>query len=101
MRHWPRKAPSISNGHFRTVRKQDQGRSKPTASPAAQIRGKRQIALDLGLTDPEWRQLQETAAAHLTRGQGFLKHENWNEAVAELSRAADFKNYTVTVLEAD
>ena len=48
----------------------------------------RQIALDLGMTEDEWQQLQETAAAHRARGQGFLKHGTWDEAVAELSRAA-------------
>ena len=61
-------------------------RNQPRRRPLKQQEAK-QIALDLGLTETEWLEWQKNAAAHLKRGQGFLKHGNWTEAATELNQA--------------
>lgn len=45
------------------------------------------VAYELGLTPEDYAELQAECEDHLTRGQGFLKHENWDDAIDEFQQA--------------
>ncbi|WP_338815569.1 hypothetical protein V9L05_23655 (plasmid) [Bernardetia sp. Wsw4-3y2] len=46
-----------------------------------------EIAAQIGLSDADWQAVQETYKAHLLRGRGFLSHQNYDDAIAELEQA--------------
>ncbi|MDB9314150.1 hypothetical protein PN462_13645 [Spirulina sp. CS-785/01] len=45
------------------------------------------IALELGLTPPELETLRQYGGKSLTRGQGYLDYERWEDAITELTQA--------------
>ncbi|MEH0156034.1 hypothetical protein V6R21_17940 [Limibacter armeniacum] len=48
----------------------------------------KQLAFEIGMTDQDWQHIQHTFDAHLTRGIGYYKYKNWDDAVEELEQAA-------------
>lgn len=47
----------------------------------------RQIALDTGMSDDDLAYIQQQFVSYLTRGRGFLRYKNWDEAIPELLQA--------------
>lgn len=58
----------------------------------------RQIASDIGISDAEWQAIQATFNGHLTRGQGHLRYNNWDDALTELQEAHILAPYDTQVL---
>lgn len=48
----------------------------------------KQLAYDIGMSNDDWRNIQKTFDAHLTRGIGYYKYKNWDDAIDELEQAA-------------
>lgn len=76
----------------------DQKRQKEFVSKLLAVQQKRQnkslskeeqqeIAAQIGLSDSDWKAVQETYKAHLLRGHGFLSHQNYDDAISELEQA--------------
>ncbi len=61
---------------------QDEQREKPLSDQEL-----KEIALELGMSEEDWLDSQETAKAHLKSGQGHLRFGNWKEAIQELEQA--------------
>ena len=51
----------------------------------------REIALQLGMSEDDWQAVEEAAEGYLTRGLGFIKYENWPDAIEELEQAVVLK----------
>ena len=47
----------------------------------------KQIALDMGLSDEDWQNVQQTHSDHVKRGEGFLSLENYEDALYEYEQA--------------
>ncbi|MEM7018021.1 MAG: hypothetical protein AAF512_11875, partial [Pseudomonadota bacterium] len=45
------------------------------------------VAQNLGMSEGDWEAIQATFDAHLERGLGYLKYDNWEDAIAELDQA--------------
>ena len=56
------------------------------------------IATDLGVTDSDWKYIEQVYQGHYKRGNGFLNHQNWEDALDELKQAHAIKPYEVSVL---
>lgn len=41
------------------------------------------VALSIGLTEDDWKAVEKSLADNLTRGEGFLKYQNWADAIEE------------------
>lgn len=48
----------------------------------------KEIAFEMGMTGEEWRKVEKTFNDYLTRGKGFLKYRNWDDALYELQQAS-------------
>ena len=48
----------------------------------------REIALELGMSEDELAAADEAAEGHLLRGQGYLSHKLWEDAIEQLGSAA-------------
>ncbi|WP_338767720.1 hypothetical protein WAF17_06375 [Bernardetia sp. ABR2-2B] len=59
-----------------------------------------EIASQIGLSDADWQVVQDTYKAHLLRGQGFLKHQNYDDAIIELEQAnvLDYNSIETTAI---
>jgi tetratricopeptide (TPR) repeat protein len=60
----------------------------------------RAIALDLGLTEADLAAGQEAAERSFQRGEGYLRHRRWGDAIHDLSAAAALAPGRVDVLHA-
>jgi len=60
----------------------------------------REIAIETGMSDEDVALARKRAGEHLNRGKGFLKYENWNEAVRELEEAVVLAPSSVDALSA-
>ena len=60
----------------------------------------RQIALDAGLSESDLAFVHERVVDFLNRGQGFLKYENWDGAIAELEQAIALEPSNTVALNA-
>ena len=47
----------------------------------------REVALEIGLTETDLAAVEAAAADHQLRGQGFLEHRRWDDAIRELEEA--------------
>ncbi|EAY28844.1 OmpA family protein [Microscilla marina] len=47
----------------------------------------KEIALDLGMSEAEWREVQNVARGHIERGYNFLEHQNEDDAQKEFEQA--------------
>lgn len=45
------------------------------------------IALEMGMTDGEWIEVQNIYNGHLSRAKGFIKYKNWDDAITECEQA--------------
>jgi LemA protein len=61
---------------------QDDQREKPMTDQEL-----KEIALEIGMSEEDWKASQETAKAHLKSGQGHLTYGNWKGAIQELEQA--------------
>ncbi|MEO0469406.1 MAG: hypothetical protein AAF206_07295 [Bacteroidota bacterium] len=57
------------------------------------------MALELGLSESDWDQLQQKLGEHLTRGTGFVRFENWDDAIIEFDQALRIHPFHLTALE--
>ena len=48
----------------------------------------KEIALESGLTEEDWKRSQQNAKEHLQRGKAYSNTTNWEDAAAELEQAA-------------
>ncbi len=48
----------------------------------------REIAIELGMSEADLQAADKAAADHLTRGQGYLSHQLWDDAIEQLQSAA-------------
>jgi hypothetical protein len=60
----------------------------------------RQIALDSGMTEDDLEFVHQRFVDYLNRGQGFLKYENWDGAIAELEQASALEPNNTVALNA-
>ncbi len=51
----------------------------------------KEIALEMGLSEGDWQAVEKTFQDYYQRGEGFLKHKNWEDAIAELKQALTLK----------
>ncbi|MEM7584101.1 MAG: hypothetical protein AAF560_12010 [Acidobacteriota bacterium] len=65
----------------RVMTLRDERRSTPTDDE------RRQIALDLGLSEEDLAGVEQAADDHFVRGSGFLEHRRFDDAVTELGEA--------------
>lgn len=70
---------------------------QPTGLTAAELEA---IALELGLTAADLAAGQAEAERYFQRGQGFMRHARWDDAIHELSAAAALAPGHVAVLHA-
>lgn len=47
----------------------------------------KELAIELGLSDEEYEELQDLYADHMTRGKGFYELQNWDDAIDEFQQA--------------
>ncbi len=47
----------------------------------------RRLAREMGLSEREWQLLQDECQDHVQRGMGFVRYQNWDDAIAELNQA--------------
>lgn len=47
----------------------------------------KEIALELGMSESEWKEVQQAAKEHIDRGYNFLDHHNYDDALKELRQA--------------
>lgn len=47
----------------------------------------KQIAADLGMSDEDWNNVKVSFQGHITRGQGYLQYQNWDDALQEFKQA--------------
>ncbi len=59
----------------------------------------KQIALELGMSESDWKDVQKTVQEHITRGQGYLQYQNWNDALEEFKQAHAIAPNNLEVLE--
>lgn len=43
----------------------------------------RELAMGVGLSAADWEAVEKSYHDHLTRGEGFLKYQNWSDAITE------------------
>ena len=60
--------------------------------------GLKKVAVELGMTNNEWQRLQETFDDHFVRGRGFLKYENFTDAIIDLEQALSINPHHVNTL---
>ncbi len=47
----------------------------------------REVARELGLDEEDWEMIQKEIADHKARGRGFLRYQNYSDAIAEFEQA--------------
>ena len=57
-----------------------------------------QIALDAGMSAESWSELHKELQDSLTRGKGFMKYKNWEDALQELKHAEQINPFHLSVL---
>ncbi|MEM6801537.1 MAG: tetratricopeptide repeat protein, partial [Bacteroidota bacterium] len=60
----------------------------------------KKVAFELGLDEAAFKELQQVYRAHLTRGNTFYEHGNWEEAIEEYRHAIDLNPLKVEGLMA-
>lgn len=50
----------------------------------------KRIALDMGLSEADWEETQQTIENHFIRGENFAKHNNWKDAIYEFEQVVTF-----------
>lgn len=58
----------------------------------------RQIALESGMTESDLANVRQRTEDCVDRGQGFIRYENWHDAIEELEQARALAPYDVNVL---
>lgn len=53
----------------------------------------KKIALDLGLDENQWQDIQKIADNYVKNGLVFLQHENWQDALEEFDKALEINPY--------
>lgn len=56
------------------------------------------IALSLGVSEADWQFIQKVFENHRTRAQGYLQHNNWQDAIPEFEQALTLKPIDLTCL---
>ncbi|MEL6674530.1 MAG: hypothetical protein AAFR61_20135 [Bacteroidota bacterium] len=59
----------------------------------------RPLAQELGFSDPDWQHLQEEVQDHVQRGSGFLRYDNWKDAMKEFTHALELNPFHETALK--
>ena len=47
----------------------------------------KQIAIEIGMSDDDWEEVQKVYRDHLERGTGFFSHDNFDDALSEYQQA--------------
>ncbi|MGD1842967.1 MAG: tetratricopeptide repeat protein [Thermonemataceae bacterium] len=47
----------------------------------------KEVAFGLGMSEEEWQAVQASFQSHLDKGEGYLRYENWEDAIVELEQA--------------
>lgn len=58
----------------------------------------KEIASDMGMSEDDWEVINNTFVACLQRGQGFVKHNNYDDAILELKKAEEINPNHIEVL---
>lgn len=84
---------STKQQYFETVKKLPYESNKTYSLEELQ-----QIAENLGMGKESWNQLQKELNDSLMRGKGFMKYENWDDALQELKHAEEINPFHLAVL---
>ena len=57
----------------------------------------KEIALDMGMTESDWKSISDTFNAHALRGKGFLEYKNWTDAIKEFEQAHTLNPYNTAL----
>jgi sugar lactone lactonase YvrE len=60
----------------------------------------KQIALDAGMSEDDLEFVRQRLQDCLNRGQGFIRYENWSDAIAELEKGVALAPYNIDALNA-
>jgi len=58
------------------------------------------IALDMGMSESDWLEIQRTFEGHLTRAKGFINYNNWDDAISEGEQAIILNPHHIDALYA-
>ena len=58
----------------------------------------KEIALEAGMTESEWEEVQLEFNSYVRKGQGYLKHKNWSDALEEFEQAHQINAHSAEVL---
>lgn len=58
----------------------------------------KEIAMGIGFTEKEWQEVQLSFDNHLRRGNGYLQHQNWEDALEEFNQAMALRPGNLKVL---